>query len=258
MKGFIIYRTLVILFCLALGNTFAHAQTSADDGPLTNAAIVKLVKANFKEKTIIAIIDSRASRFDLSTERMIELKRAGVSEKIILAMLAHQQGLGIDNWDDEAFFNPGLDRKGDITSQPAPGNGTGNSTDIFGSSGGSKASSKTRGGGGGAAEGDTITTGTATVRILRPPAEAGAPLKLEKVATLTNDSIVELVEAGFSEGTIIRRIEQSPVDFDLSPGKLADLRKQRVSEKILSAMKAAAGDISDASTAPRSNGAPVH
>ena len=50
-------------------------------------------------------------------------------------------------------------------------------------------------------------------------------MKLEKVATLTNDSVVELIEAGFSEGTIVRRIEQSPVEFDLSPAKLCRTAK---------------------------------
>jgi hypothetical protein len=68
---------------------------------------------------------------------------------------------------------------------------------------------------------------------------------------------VELIEAGFSEGTIIRRIAQSPVEFDLSPDKLAELRKHRVSEKILSAMRVATGDTSDSKTAaPASNGTP--
>ena len=66
---------------------------------------------------------------------------------------------------------------------------------------------------------------------------------------------MELVEAGFSEGTIIRRIEQSPVEFDLSPAKIAELRKRRVSDRVLSAMKAAAGE--DENKLPRSNGRPV-
>ena len=247
MRAFIISITLV-MFCF--GQSWnVTAQIGANDGPLTNAAIVKLVKADFKEKTIVAIIGSRPSRFDLSTERMIELKRSGVSEKIILAMLAHQQGFVFDeNWNDDTFFSQDngdigrpIDKQKDPTrSQPDPG-----STDIFGSSGGVRGSTQSRGGSGSSA-GDTITTGSATVRILRPPSEAGgAPQKLEKVATLTNNSIVELVDAGFSEGTIIRRIEQSPVEFDLSPEKLTELRKHRVSEKILSAMKAATGDTSD-------------
>ncbi|PYT03599.1 MAG: hypothetical protein DMF65_03900, partial [Acidobacteria bacterium] len=77
-----------------------------------------------------------------------------------------------------------------------------------------------------------------------PPAEGGgdAQTKLERTPTLTNDSIVELVEGGFSEGTIIRRIEQSPVEFDLSPAKLSELRKRRVSEPVIAAMRAAMGE----------------
>lgn len=257
MRAFILSFTLVV-FCL--GQCWAvTAQTAANDAPLTNDAVVKLVKANFKEKTIIAIIGSRSSRFDLSTERMIELKRSGVSEKIILAMLARQQGVNFDeNWSDETFFNQDsgevakpIDKQNGSKNQPDADGSTG----IFGSSGSVQGNTQSRGGNS-SASGDTLTTGTATVRILRPPSESGAPPKLERVAALTNDSIVELVEAGFSEGTIIRRIEQSPVEFDLSPAKLSDLRKHRVSEKILSAMKAATGDTSDSKTVSDSNGKP--
>lgn len=255
MRAFILSFTLVTLvgFCLGLNWINADAQTPGNEVPLTNSAIVKLVKADFKEKTIIAIIGSRRSSFDLSTERMIELKRTGVSERIILAMLARQQGVNYDdNWNDDAFFNQGIDKQKDASKGQS---GDGSSADIFGSSGGVRGNTQSRGGNS-SASGDTVTTGTATVRILRPPSEAGASPKLEKVATLNNDSIVELIEAGFSEGTIIRRIEQSPVDFDLSPAKLADLRKHRVSEKILSAMKAATGDPSDSKAASGLNGTP--
>jgi hypothetical protein len=251
MRGFINSCTLTLLICVMLLPCVATAQVPAGDGPLNNAAIVKLVRAKFKEKTIIAIIESRNSNFDLSTERMIELKRSGVSEKIILAMLAHQQGL--DLWNDEAFFDSGIDKNEAPTTSNRPGD-SGNSTDIFGSSGGSRGGTKSRGGNS-SSSGDTLTTGSATVRIIRPPSEAGAPVKLEKVATLTNDSIVELIDAGFSEGTIIRRIEQSPVAFDLSPAKIAELRKRRVSDRVLSAMKSAAGE--DENKLPRSNGRPV-
>jgi hypothetical protein len=257
MKVFIFKRTLLILVCFGVCCASLSAQT-ASDGPLTNQAVVKLVKANFKEKTIISIIGSRATRFDLSTERMIDLKRSGVSERIILAMLARQQGFEFDdNWNDEAFFSEGNDaQKIDKQGSPAGNSAPGNSTDIFGSSGGFHGSTRSKGGNS-ASGGDTITTGSATVRILRPPSEAGAVQKLEKVATLTNDSIVELIEAGFSEGTIIRRIEQSPVEFDLSPEKLAELRKHRVSEKILSAMKTATGDTSETTKSqPTLNGTP--
>ena len=255
MKSFLFSRTLPLAFLFALTCSFQlAAQTSGSTGPLTNAAVVKLVKAGFKEKTIISIIASRPAHFDLSTDRMIELKRTGVSEKVILAMMAREEGsdLGDDSWADDEFFTrsdsleKSLPKSGNQSGNPSDGN----SVDIFGSSGGVRGSTRSRGGNG-SASGDTITTGSATVRILRPPTEAGgAPPKLEKNPSLTNDTIVELVEAGFSEGTIIRRIEQSPVAFDLAPEKLSDLRKHRVTEKIVVAMKTAMGADADTSTPP--------
>jgi len=151
-----------------------------------------------------------------------------------------------DSWSDDPFFNDSSDagRKG----KPGGTGGEG-STDIFGSGGGSKSRTRGRGMNDGN-EGDTQTTGSATVRILRPPLEAGgtAAPQLEKTPTLNNNSIIELVEAGFSEGTIIRRIEQSPADFDLSPAKLAELRRRRVSDPIIAAMTAAMGNDSTSRT----------
>ena len=58
------------------------------------------------------------------------------------------------------------------------------------------------------------------------------------------------MEAGFSEGTIIKRIEDSPAEFDLSPPKLIELRKRRVTDAIITAMTAAMDD-SGSKTAAR-------
>lgn len=234
-------RSLLIVSLISTLSTAVLAQQK--EQPLTNTAVVKLAKAGFKEKTIISIISARIPAFDLSPDRMIELKRSGVSEKIIVAMLARQEGMDPfddESWGDEMSMGSLELPKG---SSPSAGNGTDPGTNIFGSSGGARGETRSRAGNG-SASGETVTTGSATVRILKPPAEAGGngPTKLEKAKTLTNDSIVELVEAGFSEGTIIRRIEQSPVEFDLATTKLEELRKQRVSEKILAAMKVAMGD----------------
>lgn len=244
MKRFLFSRSLLLILCLLVFCLPSWGQQRANPAPLTNTSIVKLVKAGFKEKSIITIIASRPVSFDLSTDRIIELKRTGVSEKVILAMMARQEGseFSDDMLSDEEFFKQSTNAAKD-PGKPGDSN-EGSSTNIFGSSGGSQGSVKTRGGSG-SSSGDTITTGSATVRILRPPTEAGGePTKLEKTKSLTNDSICELVEAGFSEGTIIRRIEQSPVEFDLSAAKVEELRKRRVSEKILAAMKAAMGDES--------------
>ncbi|HEU4507257.1 MAG TPA: hypothetical protein VFR78_03395 [Pyrinomonadaceae bacterium] len=245
MKSF--FPTLII-FCLLIGCAIGVSgqQQAKQDGPLTNAEVIKLVKAGFKERTIVLIIASRIPNFDLSPDRMIQLKRAGVNENIIVAMLARQEGNEVPTddssaWGDDPFFN---DKSGTKGGTGAPKGGSDGSTDIFGSSSGSRASNRSRGGNG-SASGESELSGSATVRILRPPTEAGgagAPTKLEKTKSLTNDSIVELVEAGFSEGTIIRRIEQSPVEFDLAEAKLEELRKRRVSDKVLAAMKAAMGE----------------
>lgn len=244
----------VVLTCLALFLFVSRAPAQTpNQRPLTNGSVIKLVKAGFKEKTIVAVIGARVARFDLSTDGLIELKRNRVSERIILAMLQQQEGIAFedDDFGDESSFGNNNDLKRGLPGENS-GDKTGNSADIFGSSSGSRDQTKTRGGNYGTS-GGTITSGSATVRILRPPVEANAPPKLDKTPTLTNSSIVELVNGGFSEGTIIRRIEQSPVDFDLSPDKLAELRKQGVGDKVLSAMKLAMGDPGGTQT-PATNG----
>ncbi|HKQ51315.1 MAG TPA: hypothetical protein VJT74_03035, partial [Pyrinomonadaceae bacterium] len=86
MKTSLIKLALVLALCSFLSPA-ARAQQGSE-APLTNAAVIKLVRAGFKEKTVIAIIRSRPARFDLSPDRLIELKRAGVTENVILAMLA--------------------------------------------------------------------------------------------------------------------------------------------------------------------------
>src|SRR5215208_144376 len=94
--------SLVLMLSLA-----GLAQTNQSQKTLNNAAVVKLAKAGFKEKTIISIINSRVPNFDLSPDRMIDLKRNGVTEKVIIAMLARQEGMDAFNddtsWGDEKF-----------------------------------------------------------------------------------------------------------------------------------------------------------
>ena len=215
---------LLIAMCLCSLFAVGALGQQSDAGPLTNAAVIRLVKAGFKEKTVITIINNRPGDFKLDTEHLIELKRSGVNENIIVAMLSSQMGtVFID--DDEWSSKP-----------------QGGESNIFGSGSSSRSSTRSRGGlGGNQSEGNV--SGSATVRIIKPPTEAGesAAPKLEKTPTLTNEGVIKLVEAGFSEGTIIKRIEDSPVDFDLSPGKLDELFKRRVTDAIITAMRAAMG-----------------
>ena len=220
------------MFVLLSFVAIASAQQSSE-APLTNASVIRLVKAGFKEKTIVAIINSRPNQFKVDTDHLIQLKVNGVGENIILAMLAQDPSFsGSDDWEDDKFFKS----SGNTTS-----NGSGSGTDIFGSSGGSSSQSKSRGTRGGN-ENENSVTGSATVRIIRPPAEAGGVPKLERTPTLNNEEIIRLVAAGFSEGTIIKRIESSPADYDLSPAKLEELHKNRVTDPIIAAMSTAMGD----------------
>lgn len=241
----------MFVLCAAFLTTSVVAQQTYE-APLTNAAVVKLVRAGFKEKTIIAIIRSRPNRFNLEPDRLIELKRNGVPENVILTMLELDvlSSISDDDWDDDSMFKSDRPRR-----RNGPANSSSGETDIFGSSGGTNSQTRTRGGVNGSNQGDTLTTGSATVRILRPPAEAGgASLKLEKTPTLNNESIIKLVEAGFSEGTIIKRIEDSPADFDLSPEKLTELRKKRVTDAIITAMTTAMEGSVPKTTAPGRSG----
>ena len=220
-----------LLFLLLIAFASAHAQSS--DAPLTNSSVIKLVKAGFKEKTVIAIIHSRPNHFKLDTEQLINLKHNGVGESIILAMLSQDSSLATgDDWEDDQFFRSAGGRSTE---------GGNSGSEIFGSSGGSKSQSRTRGTQGGN-ENEGNVTGSATVRILRPPSEAGgAPPKLERTPSLTNEEIIRLVAAGFSEGTIIKRIENSPADYDLSATKVDELHKNRVTDPIIAAMTTAMG-----------------
>jgi hypothetical protein len=240
MKSTLVRFILVATLCCAA--SFSSYGQQLPEAPLTNAAVIKLVRAGFKEKTVVAIIHSRPNHFNLDPDRLIELKRNGVSENIILAMLAQDESLVFANndWANDSDFGVSSKRSGDDGLQKGP-----DSSDIFGDSKGSQAQTRGRGMRG-SNQGETTTTGSATVRILRPPPDSGgAPLKLEKTPTLNNESVIKLVEAGFSEGTIIKRIEDSPADFDLSNSKLEELRSRRVTEAVIAAMAAAMNDESD-------------
>jgi hypothetical protein len=254
---------LLTCACVAAASAQSRDARAVDqpqtegDATLTNAAVIKLVRAKFSDKMIVAVIRSRPARFDLSPDRLIELKKGGASERVILAMLARGDesqlaGAQSSDPDDDAFFEGlgGSPRKSNAGAQPSQSDPGG--VDIFGSSGGVRGRTQTNGIDGGAS-GETQTTGSATVRIIRPPEQNGAAAKLERTPTLTNQSVVDLVEAGFSEGTIVRRIENSPAEFDLSPAKLADLRKRRVTEPVINAMRAAMGDDAPATQARPNN-----
>src|SRR5712691_10584784 len=116
----LLLASLAFCACLALGLFVqpAAAQQDAQE-TLTNDSVVKLVRAGFKEKTVVAIIRSRPGRFDLAPDRLIELKRSGVSERIILAMIGQDDSEFMsDDYGFQSSRSEGIGRAGKKGSQP--------------------------------------------------------------------------------------------------------------------------------------------
>src|SRR5262249_136281 len=84
---------------------------------LTNDAVINLSRAGFKERTIITLIRTSEISFDISTNKLVELKKRGVNERVINEMIERTNygsvaqrigSLKDDEFfakDDEAFFN---------------------------------------------------------------------------------------------------------------------------------------------------------
>ena len=70
-------------FALAL---LSHATA------MTNKDVIKMQKAGLAEDTILAAIEKEKPEYDTDTDALIELKGAGVSEKIIQKMIALKAG----------------------------------------------------------------------------------------------------------------------------------------------------------------------
>lgn len=81
----------------------------------------------------------------------------------------------------------------------------------------------------------------------------GLPAHAEQ-ETLTNDSVIALVEAGFSEGIIIEKIRTSPRDFKTAIADLTALKKAGVSETIIQVMINPDTKLADSATAAPAGG----
>lgn len=75
---------LLVLCVVPLGSVIAQEAQHA----VTNADIVNLAKSGVGEQTIILMIQKGTTKFDTSPDAVIELKKAGVSEAVLNAMLS--------------------------------------------------------------------------------------------------------------------------------------------------------------------------
>ena len=81
------------VFCLILAPA-ARAQTQEI---LTNQAVIDMVKSGFSEQIIVAKIKSSRNSFDTSSSALQTLKKSGVSNAIMMAMMETSSGGGQTN-----------------------------------------------------------------------------------------------------------------------------------------------------------------
>ena len=65
-----------------------HGEASAGGRPMTNADVVRLTNAGVGESAILALIESSATDFETSVDRVLELAEADVGDAVIAAMVA--------------------------------------------------------------------------------------------------------------------------------------------------------------------------
>ena len=110
-------RNNLLLICLLVfsfilvGGTNAFAQ----DETMTNEEVITLAKAGLNETIIINKIKTSKSSFDLSTDNLIKLKKAGISDNIVTAMLEAKSGRSM--------------QPASSAAQPADSRGTGDPND---------------------------------------------------------------------------------------------------------------------------------
>jgi hypothetical protein len=85
-------RVVVTLILVAAVSLSLPGATSIAQEVLTNDSVIQMVKAGLPEAVVIAKIKSTSSKFDLKTDSLVSLKKAGVTDKVLEAMVAAGSG----------------------------------------------------------------------------------------------------------------------------------------------------------------------
>ncbi len=155
--------------------------------PLTNDSIVKLVKQGLPEDSIINLINTRPVQFSFAASAVAALQKAGVSEKIISAMVNRDL-----RGPTAAMAEPKAQRQSQTTDATA-----------------------------GESNSETVTQAAQP-----PPADE----------SLTNDSIIKMINAGLSETVILSMVSTQPGKYSLGADDVITLKKAGVSDKIITAI----------------------
>jgi hypothetical protein len=86
-QRFLFSSLLVAMLCLGF-----YSSVQAQGEVMTNDEVISLAKAGLSPSIIIGKIRTSQSNFDLSTDSLIKLKQAGVSDDIVAAMLEAKSG----------------------------------------------------------------------------------------------------------------------------------------------------------------------
>ena len=81
-------RPLFLVVALAVSLLAAPSTALFAQETLSNQSVVEMVKAGLSERVIIAKIRTSPTKFDTSTDALIALKKNGVSEKVIEAIMS--------------------------------------------------------------------------------------------------------------------------------------------------------------------------
>ncbi len=81
--------TRVKVLFLALLISSAQAQE-----PLTNEAVIKMVKSGLAEDVIVSIVRTQPAKYSLGTDQLIGLKSSGVPDRVLAAMVERGTGTG--------------------------------------------------------------------------------------------------------------------------------------------------------------------
>src|SRR4051812_11838713 len=81
-------KRIAMVILLTLMSSLSLAQQKA--APLTNDDILQMTKGGLQESTVVSAIQAGDTNFDLSVQNLLSLRQAGVSEKVLGAMLAAQ------------------------------------------------------------------------------------------------------------------------------------------------------------------------
>lgn len=82
-------NTIILLFAFAV---VLAPSVFAQDETMTNQEVISLTKAGLNSSLIINKIKSSKTQFDLSTDSLIALKKAGVGDDVVAAMLEAKSG----------------------------------------------------------------------------------------------------------------------------------------------------------------------